>query len=58
MNSRLSFLCVLVSRQLAIAFAFALTARAQEPATTLHPALFLVGDSITKTGTPPGDTGP
>jgi lysophospholipase L1-like esterase len=28
------------------------------PAATLHPALFLVGDSITKTGTPPGDTGP
>jgi lysophospholipase L1-like esterase len=27
-------------------------------ATTLHPALFLVGDSITKTGKPPGDTGP
>jgi rhamnogalacturonan acetylesterase len=26
--------------------------------TTLHPALFLVGDSIVKTGTPPGDTGP
>ncbi len=37
---------------------------AQEPASppasvaTLHPALFLVGDSITKTGTPPGDSGP
>ncbi len=28
------------------------------PPATLHPALFLVGDSITKTGTPPGDTGP
>ncbi|MDB6114722.1 MAG: hypothetical protein JWQ62_1667 [Lacunisphaera sp.] len=27
-------------------------------AATEHPALFLVGDSITKTGTPPGDTGP
>ena len=25
---------------------------------TLHPALFLIGDSITKTGTPPGDHGP
>jgi len=39
-----------------------LLARAAEPAAapspTLHPALFLVGDSITKTGTPPGDTGP
>ena len=37
-------------------------ARAAEPAAalppTLHPAFFLVGDSITKTGTPPGDTGP
>src|SRR3954467_15823942 len=28
------------------------------PAATQHPALFLVGDSITKTGTPPGDRGP
>lgn len=28
------------------------------PGTTLHPAFFLVGDSITKTGTPPGDRGP
>jgi lysophospholipase L1-like esterase len=27
-------------------------------APTQHPALFLVGDSITKTGTPPGDRGP
>ena len=52
----------------ALSFAFASTlfvlvpARAEEPvvapAATLHPALFLVGDSITKTGTPPGDTGP
>ena len=58
MNSRWSFLCVVVLRQLAIALAFALTARAQEPSATLHPALFLVGDSITKTGTPPGDIGP
>jgi lysophospholipase L1-like esterase len=39
-------------------------ARAQDAAPertttpTLHPALFLVGDSITKTGTPPGDAGP
>jgi lysophospholipase L1-like esterase len=35
--------------------------RAQEPVAptpTQHPALFLVGDSITKTGVPPGDTGP
>ena len=31
---------------------------AATPAPTLHPALFLVGDSITKTGTPPGDRGP
>src|SRR3954471_19784134 len=28
------------------------------PAATQHPAFFLVGDSITKTGTPPGDRGP
>ncbi len=46
-----------------------LTARAQDMATpaaptstpasvpTQHPALFLIGDSITKTGTPPGDHG-
>jgi len=39
-------------------------ARAQEtnapaaPEPTLHPALFLIGDSIMKTGTPPGDHGP
>lgn len=36
-------------------------ARAQAPAAeveTLHPALFLVGDSITRTGVPPGDKGP
>jgi rhamnogalacturonan acetylesterase len=58
MNSRLNFLCVRVSRLLTVAFVFALAARAQELATTVHPALFLVGDSITKTGTPPGDSGP
>jgi lysophospholipase L1-like esterase len=46
------------------AFAIAGIAGAQEPAAsnappaTLHPALFLVGDSITKTGKPPGDRGP
>lgn len=28
------------------------------PTPTLHPALFLIGDSITKSGTPPGDHGP
>lgn len=28
------------------------------PEPTLHPALFLVGDSITRTGVPPGDKGP
>lgn len=33
-------------------------APAPAPEPTLHPALFLVGDSITKTGTPPGDRGP
>ena len=31
---------------------------AAAPAPALHPALFLVGDSIMKTGTPPGDRGP
>ena len=47
-----------------LVFVFSITGdiRAQEPApstaATLHPALFLVGDSITKTGKPPGDTGP
>jgi rhamnogalacturonan acetylesterase len=46
-----------------LAFSLAI-ARAQEtntpvaPAPTLHPALFLIGDSIMKTGTPPGDHGP
>ncbi|HSY17502.1 MAG TPA: rhamnogalacturonan acetylesterase [Candidatus Acidoferrales bacterium] len=44
------------------AFSIAGIVRAQETApaaaATLHPALFLVGDSITKTGKPPGDTGP
>jgi len=34
------------------------TVAATEPAPTLHPALFLVGDSITKTGTNDGVTGP
>jgi len=50
-----------------IAFAFSIAgmARAQEKAmtnspasTTLHPALFLVGDSIVKTGGGDGATGP
>jgi lysophospholipase L1-like esterase len=47
-----------------VAFLIAGIVRAQEPAasnappSTLHPALFLVGDSITKTGRPPGDRGP
>jgi lysophospholipase L1-like esterase len=46
-----------------LAFSFT-TASAQETAApaatapTLHPALFLIGDSIMKTGTPPGDHGP
>ncbi len=57
-NSRLKFPQVFVLRLLAVALAFVLTARAEEAAATLHPALFLVGDSITKTGAPPGDTGP
>ena len=58
MISRRKVPLVVASRLLAVALTFALTARAEEPATTLHPALFLVGDSLTKTGTPPGDTGP
>ncbi|HWA11157.1 MAG TPA: GDSL-type esterase/lipase family protein [Opitutaceae bacterium] len=33
-------------------------APAAAPVTTMHPALFLVGDSIMKTGTGNGDTGP
>jgi rhamnogalacturonan acetylesterase len=33
-------------------------AAAAEPEATVHPALFLVGDSITRTGVPPGDRGP
>ncbi len=58
-------------RRLALALAFPVTfslttaTHAQEaapaaatPEATQHPALFLVGDSITKTGTPPGDRGP
>ena len=46
------------------ALSLAVVLHAAEPAATpapvdpQHPALFLVGDSITKTGTPPGDTGP
>lgn len=31
---------------------------AEAPEPTQHPALFLVGDSIMRTGTPPGDRGP
>jgi rhamnogalacturonan acetylesterase len=58
MNSPWKFPFVTASRWLAAALAFGLTARAEEQAATLHPALFLVGDSLTKTGTPPGDTGP
>ena len=51
-------------RALLIPFVLAALLRAADapPATpaapTQHPALFLVGDSITKTGTPPGDRGP
>ena len=47
---------------LTLAFSFVALSRAEEsappPAPTLHPALFLVGDSITKTGTGNGETGP
>ena len=55
----------LIRRRLVLALVWCCaSSRAQTPAPertppfTLHPALFLVGDSITKTGTPPGDTGP
>jgi lysophospholipase L1-like esterase len=56
-----------LSHALALLFLFSIaTVRAQDttaPADaaaipTLHPALFLIGDSIMKTGTPPGDHGP
>ncbi len=43
---------------LAVASAVAQTLPQTPPLATLHPALFLVGDSIMKTGTGTGDTGP
>jgi len=61
MNSYLRAFSVRFLFLFVLAFSFA---RAQETATpvapvpTLHPALFLIGDSIMKTGTPPGDHGP
>jgi rhamnogalacturonan acetylesterase len=64
MNSSLRLFHALV---LLFFMAFSIViARAQETAAptnpaaipTLHPALFLIGDSIMKTGTPPGDHGP
>ena len=63
MNFHLSALTRTVLSGLVFAFSMTGNIRAQEraPSTavaTLHPALFLVGDSITKTGKPPGDTGP
>ncbi len=64
MNFEFRTRCQRVLFLFVFAFSIAGIARAQEPAlpaappTTLHPALFLVGDSITKTGKPPGDSGP
>ena len=59
MNSRSTSLRFVATLALA---AISSIARGQSPAAapepTIHPALFLVGDSITKTGTPPGDRGP
>jgi rhamnogalacturonan acetylesterase len=65
MNSylRLFRVCALLFFVLTLSIVIA---RAQEtntpasaaPEPTQHPALFLIGDSITKTGTPPGDHGP
>jgi rhamnogalacturonan acetylesterase len=58
-----SYLRLFYSVLFFFALAFSL-ARAQEtntptaPEPTLHPALFLIGDSIMKTGAPPGDRGP
>lgn len=64
MNSHFRALCPSILSFFILAFSTVGIAHAQAPATpaapapTLHPALFLIGDSITKTGTPPGDTGP
>jgi rhamnogalacturonan acetylesterase len=65
MSSYLRFFRVPIPFFFALAFSI-IIACAQETATpvapaktpTLHPALFLIGDSITKSGTPPGDHGP
>ncbi len=57
MLASLAFATMLVMAPVAHA-ADGAPAAAAAPVETLHPALFLVGDSITKTGTPPGDRGP
>jgi rhamnogalacturonan acetylesterase len=58
-RSKLFFVCLLAVTALTRRSAQAQEAApASTPVPTQHPALFLVGDSITKTGTPPGDTGP
>lgn len=56
-----TFLSVIPTLALALVLLLAPPARAQEstpPPPTLHPALFLVGDSIMKTGTGNGERGP
>ena len=64
MNFHFRALCRRVLALFFFAFLIAGIVRAQEPAPavapppTLHPALFLVGDSITKSGKLPGDSGP
>jgi rhamnogalacturonan acetylesterase len=51
--------CILLACLIGVSIAAAQEpASSNAPAPTLHPALFLVGDSIMKTGKPPGDTGP
>jgi lysophospholipase L1-like esterase len=63
MSAPQSRLHVSILALLVIPIALATRVAAQDapttaPTPTLHPALFLIGDSITKTGTPPGDRGP
>ncbi len=63
MNSHFRARCRSVLFFFIFAFSIAGIVRAQDAASsnmpaTQHPALFLVGDSITKTGKPPGDSGP
>jgi rhamnogalacturonan acetylesterase len=51
--------CILLACLIGVSIAAAQEpASSNAPAPTLHPALFMVGDSIMKTGKPPGDSGP